>query len=56
MTKEVKTIADIANATAIDLGPLAEVKDYVLELLENPPAPEIADFLARTPRRENQEK
>ena len=32
MTKEVKTIADIANATAIDLGPLAEVKDYVLEL------------------------
>lgn len=26
------------------------------ELLENPPAPEIADFLARTPRRENQEK
>ncbi len=32
MTKEVKTIADVANATAIDLGPLAEVKDYVLEL------------------------
>ena len=27
MTKEVKTIADVANATAIDLGPLAEVKD-----------------------------
>ena len=26
------------------------------ELLENPPAPEIADFLARTPRRENKEK
>ena len=30
--KEIKTTADIANATAIDLGPLAEIKDYVLEL------------------------
>ena len=30
--KEVKTTVDIANATAIDLGPLAEIKDYVLEL------------------------
>ena len=29
--KEIKTTADIANATAIDLGPLAEIKDYVLE-------------------------
>ena len=30
--KEIKTTADIANATAIDLGPLKEIKDYVLEL------------------------
>ena len=30
--KEIKTTADITNATAIDLGPLAEIKDYVLEL------------------------
>ena len=30
--KEIKVTADIANATAIDLGPLAEIKDYVLEL------------------------
>ena len=30
--KEIKATADIANATAIDLGPLAEIKDYVLEL------------------------
>ena len=30
--KEIKKTADIANATAIDLGPLAEIKDYVLEL------------------------
>lgn len=30
--KEIKTITDIANATAIDLGPLSEIKDYVLEL------------------------
>ncbi|MBQ3288427.1 MAG: cupin domain-containing protein, partial [Kiritimatiellae bacterium] len=30
--KEIKTKADITNATAIDLGPLAEIKDYVLEL------------------------
>ena len=30
--KEIKTTADIANATAVDLGPLAEIKDYVLEL------------------------
>ena len=30
--KEIKTTADIANATAIDLGPLAEIKNYVLEL------------------------
>ena len=30
--KEIKTTADIANATAIDLGPLAKIKDYVLEL------------------------
>ena len=30
--KEIKTTAEIANATAIDLGPLAELKDYVLEL------------------------
>ena len=28
--KEIKTTADITNATAIDLGPLAEIKDYVL--------------------------
>ena len=33
--KEIKTTADIANATAIDLGPLAEIKDYVLELGPN---------------------
>ncbi|MBR4901844.1 MAG: cupin domain-containing protein [Victivallales bacterium] len=33
--KEIKTIADIANATAIDLGPLNEIKDYVLELGPN---------------------
>ena len=30
--KEIKTTADIANATAIDLGPISEIKDYVLEL------------------------
>ena len=30
--KEIKTTADIANATAIDIGPFAEIKDYVLEL------------------------
>ena len=30
--KEIKKTADIANATAIDLGPLAEIKDYVLEI------------------------
>lgn len=30
--KEIETTAEIANATAIDLGPLAELKDYVLEL------------------------
>ena len=30
--KEIKKTADIANATAIDLGPLSEIKDYVLEL------------------------
>lgn len=30
--KEIKTTADLANATAIDLGPLAEIKDYVLAL------------------------
>lgn len=30
--KEIRKIADLANATAIDLGPLAEIKDYVLEL------------------------
>ena len=30
--KEIKKTADIANATAIDLGPLAVIKDYVLEL------------------------
>ena len=28
--KEIKTTADITNATAIDLGPLAEIKDYVV--------------------------
>ena len=33
--KEIKETADIANATAIDLGPLAEIKDYVLELGPN---------------------
>ncbi len=33
--KEIKATADIANATAIDLGPLAEIKDYVLELGPN---------------------
>lgn len=32
MTREVETIADVTNATAIDFGPLGEVKDYVLEL------------------------
>ena len=30
--KEIKTTADLANATAIDLAPLAEIKDYVLAL------------------------
>ena len=30
--KEIKTTADLPNATAIDLGPLAELSDYVLEL------------------------
>ena len=30
--KEIRKTADIANATAIDLGPLSEIKDYVLEL------------------------
>ncbi|MBQ1454613.1 MAG: cupin domain-containing protein [Thermoguttaceae bacterium] len=30
--KEVKKTADIANAAAIDIGPLAEIQDYVLEL------------------------
>ena len=30
--KEIKTTADIANATAINIGPFAEIKDYVLEL------------------------
>ena len=30
--KEIKTTADLTNATAIDLGPLSEIKDYVLEL------------------------
>lgn len=30
--KEIKKTAALANATAIDLGPLAELKDYVLEL------------------------
>ena len=33
--KEIKATADIANATAIDLGPLAEIEDYVLELGPN---------------------
>ena len=33
--KEIKTTADIATATAIELGPLAEIKDYVLELGPN---------------------
>ena len=30
--KEIKTTADLANATAIDFGPLAEIKDYILAL------------------------
>ena len=30
--KEIKTTCDIANATAIDIGPMAELKDYVLAL------------------------
>lgn len=30
--KDIKTTADLANATAIDFGPLAEIKDYVFEL------------------------
>ena len=30
--KEIKTITDIANATAIDIGPLSALKDYVLAL------------------------
>ncbi|MDO4857461.1 MAG: cupin domain-containing protein [Thermoguttaceae bacterium] len=30
--KEIKATADLTNATAIDLGPLSEIKDYVLEL------------------------
>ena len=30
--KEITTTADIANATAIDIGPLSELKDYVLAL------------------------
>ena len=30
--KEIKTICDIPNATAIDIGPLSELKDYELEL------------------------
>lgn len=33
--KEIKKTAALANATAIDLGPLAELKDYVLELGPN---------------------
>lgn len=33
--KEIKKTATLANATAIDLGPLAELKDYVLELGPN---------------------
>ena len=30
--KTIQTTCDIPNATAIDLGPLSELKDYVLEL------------------------
>lgn len=30
--KEIQTTADLANATAIDLGPLSQLSDYVLEL------------------------
>ena len=30
--KTIQTICDIPNATAIDLGPLSELKDYELEL------------------------
>ena len=30
--KAIQTTADLPNATAIDLGPLAELSDYVLEL------------------------
>ena len=30
--KEIKATANLVNATAIDLGPLAEIKDYVLAL------------------------
>ena len=30
--KEIKTTCDIANATAIDIGPMSELKDYVLAL------------------------
>ena len=31
--KELKTITDIANATAVDIGPLSALKDYVFALV-----------------------
>ena len=52
--KEIKETADIANATAIDLGPLAEIKDYVLELGPNVKIPGKVFGGAHHPRRAGQ--